>query len=115
MKELRETENMMRHIIHNKLRGTMTPQDNVLYFPQNIDIRLCPKNGITTLKWALWHVYKINVEDDPEFAANCGTKGHRLKEIKEKGESTILRGEVTLIVLLLYVIRLNDFCLLQSI
>lgn len=90
MKELRETENMMRHIIHNKLRGTMTPQDNVLYFPQNIDIRLCPKNGITTLKWALWHVYKINVEDDPEFAANCGTKGHRIKEIKEKGESTIL-------------------------
>lgn len=90
MKELRETENMMRHIIHSKLRGTMTPQDNVLYFPNEIDVRLCPKNGITTLKWALWHVYNISMDDDPKFAATCGTKAHRLKEIKEKGFSEVL-------------------------
>jgi len=28
----------------------MSPADNVLYFPNNIDVRLCPKNGMSTLK-----------------------------------------------------------------
>jgi len=28
----------------------MTPADNVLYFPNNIDVRMCPKNGMSTLK-----------------------------------------------------------------
>jgi hypothetical protein len=31
----------------------MTPSDNVLYWPNNIDIRICPKNGMSTLKEAL--------------------------------------------------------------
>jgi len=31
----------------------MTPADNVLYFPNNIDVRICPKNGMSTLKEAL--------------------------------------------------------------
>ena len=28
----------------------MTPADNVLYFPNNIDVRMCPKNGMSSLK-----------------------------------------------------------------
>ena len=31
----------------------MTPVDNILYWPNNIDIRMCPKNGMSTLKEAL--------------------------------------------------------------
>jgi hypothetical protein len=31
----------------------ITPADNVLYFPNNIDVRICPKNGMSTLKEAL--------------------------------------------------------------
>lgn len=26
------------------------PGDNILYFPNNVDVRLCPKNGMSTLK-----------------------------------------------------------------
>lgn len=28
----------------------MTPADNVLYFDNNIDVRICPKNGMSSLK-----------------------------------------------------------------
>lgn len=28
----------------------MSPFDNVLYFPNNVDVRLCPKNGMSTIK-----------------------------------------------------------------
>lgn len=28
----------------------MSPYDNVLYFPNNVDVRLCPKNAMSTLK-----------------------------------------------------------------
>ena len=31
----------------------ISPMDNVLYWPNNIDIRICPKNGMSTLKEAL--------------------------------------------------------------
>lgn len=35
----------------------MTPADNVLYFPNNVDVRICPKNGMSTLKEALRRTY----------------------------------------------------------
>lgn len=28
----------------------MSPFDNILYFPNNVDVRLCPKNGMSTIK-----------------------------------------------------------------
>lgn len=28
----------------------MSPFDNVLYFPNNVDVRLCPKNGMSSIK-----------------------------------------------------------------
>lgn len=36
--------------MHNTQQYEMSPADNVLYFPNNIDVRMCPKNGMSTLK-----------------------------------------------------------------
>lgn len=36
--------------MHNTRQYEMSPADNVLYFPKNIDVRMCPKNGMSTLK-----------------------------------------------------------------
>ena len=36
--------------MHNTRQYEMSPADNVLYFPNNIDVRMCPKNGMSTLK-----------------------------------------------------------------
>ena len=37
-------------MIHGTKYYEMSPADNVLYFPNNIDVRLCPKNGMSSLK-----------------------------------------------------------------
>lgn len=36
----------------NSVAHEISPVDNVLYFPQNIDVRICPKNGMSSLKEA---------------------------------------------------------------
>jgi len=36
----------------------LTPADNVLYFNNDIDVRLCLKNGFTSLRWLWSNVYK---------------------------------------------------------
>ena len=36
--------------MHNTRQYEMSPADNVLYFPNNIAVRMCPKNGMSTLK-----------------------------------------------------------------
>jgi len=38
----------------------MSPFDNVLYFPNNIDVRLCPKNGMSSIK----EVFRIHKQHD---------------------------------------------------
>ena len=43
----------LKESLHRRFRGVMTPADNVLYFPRNLDIRICPKNGMSTLKIVL--------------------------------------------------------------
>lgn len=88
MYTIHEEERIIKKIIHRKLRGGMTSRDNVLYFGNNIDVRLCPKNGISTLKWALWHTYGLEVSDDPVLAGRCGTKNHRVEQIKKFGYSS---------------------------
>lgn len=35
----------------------MGREDNILYFPNNIDVRMCPKNGMSTLKEAYRRVW----------------------------------------------------------
>lgn len=40
---------MIKNDIGTKLYE-MSPADNVIYFPNNVDVRLCPKNGMSTLK-----------------------------------------------------------------
>lgn len=44
---------MGTHIRHYE----MTPADNILYFPNNIDVRLCPKNGMSSIK-ELYRIYR---------------------------------------------------------
>lgn len=34
----------------------MGPADNILYFPNNVDVRICPKNGMSSLK----ELHRIN-------------------------------------------------------
>ena len=62
----------------------MWPTENVLYFKNNIDVRLCPKNGISSLK-----MFKVLVD-----GANLGqtlrdrqyaTKIKRMEEVKIYG------------------------------
>ena len=87
MSTLYEEEQAIRKVIRRKLRGGMTSRDNVLYFNNNIDVRLCPKNGISTLKWSLWHTYNMDISKDRNFASRCGTKNHRVEEIRKHGLS----------------------------
>ena len=75
----------LRKVLRKRLRGTMTPTENVLYFKNNIDIRLCPKNGISTLKWAQMYVDNIELSQDNPISLIYGTKRHRMMEIKKHG------------------------------
>lgn len=36
----------------NDVSHEISPVDNVLYFPHNVDVRICPKNGMSTIKEA---------------------------------------------------------------
>jgi hypothetical protein len=42
----------------------ISPVDNVLYFPNNIDVRICPKNGMSSLKEAYRRLHGNHVADD---------------------------------------------------
>lgn len=79
----------LRKVLRQRLRGNMLPTDNVLYFPNNVDVRICPKNGMTTIKWALLYVLELDhingKAEDKSTAKLCGTKGWRVREIKKHG------------------------------
>lgn len=90
MTTIYQEELVIKKLIHRKLRGGMTPQDNVLYWRNNIDVRLCPKNGISTLKYAAWYHTGISIEEDRVLAATYGTKRHRVEQIREFGHSPVL-------------------------
>ena len=55
----------------------MSPADNVLYFPNNVDVRLCPKNGMSTLK----ELYRIHRGHD-EYIGRAG----RLDKVRKEGD-----------------------------
>lgn len=55
----------------------MTPADNVLYFPNNIDVRMCPKNGMSTLK----ELHRINRGVD-EYIGRID----RLSKVRKEGD-----------------------------
>lgn len=85
MESLIERETLVKKILYKRLYGSMNPRDNVLYFNNNIDVRICPKNGMSTLKWVLWKSYGLSVDEHNAKARNCGTKNHRVDEILTKG------------------------------
>ena len=80
-----EQEVAVKKMIQRRLKGSMSPHDNVLYFSNNVDVRLCPKNGITTLKWCLFDSEGFEVDDFKQYAKICGTALHRRQQIKEYG------------------------------
>lgn len=51
----------------------ISPVDNIYYLPHNIDIRICPKNGLSTLK---------NVME--KLAVQEGTCDHQFQDFKTK-------------------------------
>jgi len=55
----------------------MSPFDNVLYFPNNVDVRLCPKNAMSTLK----EVFRIHKGHDQYVG-----RSYRYKRVKEQGD-----------------------------
>ena len=75
----------LRKVLRRRLRGTMSPTDNVLYFPNDIDVRICPKNGISTLKWALLYVSGLSPSSSDKESMSIGTKGWRYHKIKQYG------------------------------
>lgn len=75
-------QDKLRKALRLKLKGAMAPTENVLYFPNNLDVRICPKNGMSSLKWALTYIMK---EKYPERdLVDVSTKGWRLKEISKQ-------------------------------
>lgn len=55
----------------------MSPADNVLYFPNNIDVRMCPKNGMSSLK----ELHRLNRGVD-EYIGRV----ERLKKVRKFGD-----------------------------
>lgn len=75
--DLSELENFKR----NRLWKDISPANNILYFPNNLDIRICPKNGMTTLKEALKRcIGRLDYEGDKH---DTGTISFRLNQIKK--------------------------------
>lgn len=83
MSELYQTE--LRKILRKRIRGIMQPTENVLYFKNNIDVRLCPKNGMTTIKMAFLYTDGIEFSNSNFESLRYGTKRHRLDQVKTHG------------------------------
>lgn len=77
-------------VLRRRLKGSMSPTENVLYFPNDIDVRICPKNGMSTLKWALLYVDNLEISSNNPEALVHGTKRHRMQAIKEFGDRDYL-------------------------
>ena len=48
----------------------MGREDNILYFPNNIDVRMCPKNGMSTLKEAYRRVKDLRTDESLSSRVN---------------------------------------------
>lgn len=55
----------------------MSPFDNVLYFPNNIDVRLCPKNGMSSIK----EMFRIH-RGHQEYVG----RSYRYEKVKQFGD-----------------------------
>lgn len=65
-----------------RFRGQTSSLDNVLYFPNNIDVRICPKNGMSSLKWALLYCHNAIGTNEGYL---LGTKSDRMDKILKYG------------------------------
>ena len=55
----------------------MSPFDNVLYFPNNVDVRLCPKNGMSSIK----ELFRVHRKHD-EYVG----RSYRYDYVKREGD-----------------------------
>lgn len=83
--EIKDYHDHLKKRLRNKLKGTMSNLENVLYFPGNIDVRICPKNAMSSLKWALLYCNNLTPSYDSRESLLIGTKGWRYDNIKEYG------------------------------
>lgn len=75
----------LRKILRKRLKGTMGPTENVLYFPNDIDFRICPKNGISTIKWALLYINDVEQSQSNPESLLMGTKNWRWEQVNKYG------------------------------
>lgn len=57
----------------SQITKTISPDNNIYYFNGNIDVRICPKNAMTTIKHMAWQFEKLEE-----------TAIHRVKMVREK-------------------------------
>jgi len=69
--------------LRNTVSHEISPVDNVLYFPNNIDVRICPKNGMSSLKKA----YRIvkGREGDSKTGLIYGNYVDRYNNVRQHG------------------------------
>ena len=91
-------------MIHGTKDYEMSPADNVLYFPNNIDVRLCPKNGMSSLK----ELHRLN-RGVEEYIGRVD----RLKRVREFGdqfEIPFRKGSYRIAVRLDPIVRFRSAC-----
>lgn len=70
----------------NEIAHEISPVDNVLYFPNNIDIRICPKNGMSTFKEAYRKINGIRNEEGLMY----GNYNERYENVRKHGYTSDL-------------------------
>ena len=65
----------------NEIIHEISPVDNVLYFPNNIDVRICPKNAMSTFKEAYRRIYGVRTEDGLMY----GNYNERYENVRKYG------------------------------
>ena len=69
----------------------ISPVDNVYYFPNNIDVRICPKNGMSTLKGAIRTVYG-DIDDRGNTVGNYAWRYRKVYNNSDQFDQPFRKG-----------------------
>lgn len=74
------------------IKYDISPADNVYYLPNNIDIRICPKNGMSTLKQLIQRLWKQNGYGDSsggdlKYGDTVGNYSWRYRQVQNYGSN----------------------------
>jgi hypothetical protein len=67
---------------------------NIFYFPKNVDVRTCPKNGMTTLKHVWQNTFKHYMRSNNTLSFNIFDDYNELM-IQDRDNTKKFRGEMT--------------------